>query len=196
MYIGPERCGKTEMALNLFTATPDGHATFVTTEDEIKKVYLFLDDNGLHDHKRYIMSIDKFLLKGEMEDYLYGVSNPCIIFDNYFSYTLSQRVAAYIKIHSVVVNYDIHVFGTPNKLYDTKLLDKIRETKQKHSLFKTISSSTAKNIKEVFYNFLTDVDANITSLRRPIYEDELLKYMNDNEKLLTRAIGLYERRKI
>jgi hypothetical protein len=193
MYIGPEKCGKTEMALNLFTATPDEEAFFITTDDEIDGVREFLKERGLFEHVHFVKTIDNFLAENEMKAYLYGSSNPCIIFDNYFDYTLNQRIAAYRKIHSVISRYDVHVFGTPHKLYDVTMLDQIRQSKQKHSLMKTVGSSDSENIREAFFNFLTDPNADIKMLSRPITKEELNKYSSQIEHLLTRCVGLHER---
>lgn len=193
MYIGPEKCGKTEMALNLFTATPDGDAFFITTDDEIDGVREYLKERGLFEHVHFAKTIDSFLIENEMKAYIYGSANPCIIFDNYFDYTLKQRTAAYRKIHSVISRYDVHVFGTPHKLYDVTSLEQISKSKQKHSLMKTISSSVAVSIVDAFYNFLTDPNSDIKKLSRPITKEELNKYSSQIEHLLTRCVGLHER---
>lgn len=195
MYIGPEDCGKTSMAVNLFTASRPGTVKFITTSKEVIRLRGELKNELSSNTYMNILTYKSLPSLDEFAKFTDDITYPAIIIDNFFKFDLTHRINLYKTLHSLKNPFDLHVFCTPQKLYDIKVLEDIRQLKTENKLISTIASSTSENIQDLFYNFITDDEVDVINLSRPIKNDDLEKYKSDPETLLTKGVGIYEKRR-
>ena len=148
----PRQSGKTTKAIYTFLKDPENTIFVVHNSNTIEYI-----------HDKVGKNIKNCISSKQFHNKIIGKQTPkTIILDEYMLFKNKDEI---YKIVQVIQPENVYIFSTPDKLYDKKLIDFVKEHKHTTSyqdlLLKyenKLTENIEKQIYDLYYNFLTDND--------------------------------------
>ncbi len=156
-----EKSGKTTQALLQYYQDPENSVLVVFNLKRLMYI-------------REVFAIDGLAITtaGLFTKFMLGNRKKKIIFDDYPYLKNTRQI--YEFVNGYCIDSDIHIFSTPQKLWDKKIFDFVKRFKNTpgggsniHQAYKhyfslsEINAYEVNQITELYYNFITDKDTEV-----------------------------------
>ncbi len=205
-FISNRQSGKTHLAIYEFLKNPEESIMIVNNHKQIRNI---IDLELIPDQ-----FISK-LYSSELNNVFRGLKSKRVIFDDYLQIDTIKRSELYNDI-SYINPEEIFCFSTPNKIYESKMFNFVKEIKidkrfiaveeylERSELLiemndiKIKTQNQIKNeIMDLYYNHITDPDTVIIHNKgfynQRIYKLENVSYFPDVDRELTELKGEFIR---
>jgi len=171
-FLQPRQTGKTINAIYEFL------------KDEENSLFVTHNFNNINNiTSNYKLSKNNFVTYKNLEQKLIGRRWKNIILDEYLFF--DDKIKLYELIKSNLKYCNLFIYSTANKVYNKEIFEFVKEFKKKYNFdevvdlynkfIKESTSDIIKEIKELYFNFLTDKDVILIS-KYKLEADEIYSF--------------------